>query len=665
MAMATALRRISSPIKRLYNGGSLYYMSSLPNQAVYEKNGVTWPKQLNAPLEEVDPEIADIIEHEKARQWKGLELIPSENFTSVSVMQAVGSVMTNKYSEGYPGARYYGGNEYIDMAETLCQKRALEAFRLDPAKWGVNVQPLSGSPANFHVYTALLKPHERIMALDLPHGGHLSHGYQTDTKKISAVSIFFETMPYRLNESTGYIDYDQLEKSATLFRPKLIVAGASAYARLYDYARIRKVCEKQKAVMLADMAHISGLVAAGVIPSPFDYADVVTTTTHKSLRGPRGAMIFFRKGVKEVNKQGKEVLYDYEDKINQAVFPGLQGGPHNHTITGLAVALKQAMTPEYKAYQEQCLSNSSTFAQALAENGYELVSGGTENHLVLVNLKNKGIDGSRVEKVLEAVHIAANKNTVPGDVSAMVPGGIRMGTPALTSRGFIEEDFVKVAEFFDAAVKIAVKIKAETSGTKLKDFVTTLQSRNHEVQKLRNCLYIHKGPIYNFLKVFLKGICLPMYVVHSEDKPWNIWDFIAVFICLSAIITAYYADTQLYNFVSRNQKLKELGEPMVPNLDERLWRYSRHPNYLGEQLWWWGLVLFSWNLDQAWTFVGALINSMCLAHVTVLVEKRMLKQTYRVEAYKLYQRTTSVWIPWLKSSAKGKDKDTLVYFQSI
>ncbi|KAL6521571.1 hypothetical protein OROGR_018140 [Orobanche gracilis] len=493
MALAMAVRRLSSsiykPIRRLNSGGSICYMSSLPGEIVYEKEkaGVTWSKQLNAPLEVVDPEIADIIELEKARQWKGLELIPSENFTSVSVMQAVGSVMTNKYSEGYPGARYYGGNEYIDMAETLCQKRALEAFRLDPSKWGgtlfkwdggsikerhdiysLNVQPLSGSPANFQVYTALLKPHDRLMALDLPHGGHLSHGYQTDTKKISAVSIFFETMPYRLNESTGYIDYDQLEKSAVLFRPKLIVAGASAYARLYDYERIRKVCDKQKAILLADMAHISGLVAAGVIPSPFDYADVVTTTTHKSLRGPRGAMIFFRKGVKEINKQGNEVLYDYENKINQAVFPGLQGGPHNHTITGLAVALKQATTPEYKAYQEQVLSNGAKFAQALLERGYELVSGGTENHLVLVNLKNKGIDGSRVEKVLESVHIAANKNTVPGDVSAMVPGGIRMGTPALTSRGFVEEDFAKVAEFFDAAVKLALKIKAETNGSSLK-----------------------------------------------------------------------------------------------------------------------------------------------------------------------------------------------------
>ncbi|KAI3443835.1 hypothetical protein Pfo_000500, partial [Paulownia fortunei] len=308
----------------------------------------------------------------------------TENFTSLSVMQEVGSVMTNKYSEGYPGARYNGGNE-------LCQKHALETFRFDP----------------FDLYY-LLKPHERIMALDLPHGGHLSHGYQC------CVNIF-ETMPYRLDESTGYIDYDELEKSVVLFRPKLIVAGASAYARLYDYPWIHKVCDKQKAILLADMAHISGLVAAGVIPSPFEYADVVTTQ-HKA---PRGALIFFRKGV----------MYDYEDKINQAVFPGLQGGPHNHTISALAVALKQAMTPEYKAYQEQVLTSC---AQALLEKGYDLVFGGTENHLVLVNLRNKGIDGSRVEKVLEAMHIATNKNTAPGDMCASVSGGIRIGTPTLT-----------------------------------------------------------------------------------------------------------------------------------------------------------------------------------------------------------------------------------------
>ncbi|KAL6012715.1 hypothetical protein ACLOJK_003204 [Asimina triloba] len=554
--MAMALRKLSSSASRntirpiFFHGNSLLYMvcvllsssssdffefsflafsdsvfcfsqSSLPSEAVYDKerSGVSWPKQLNAPLEEIDPEIANIIELEKARQWKGLELIPSENFTSVSVMQAVGSVMTNKYSEGYPGARYYGGNEYALHFNPYAKNVPWKHFTWilqngESAKisglLAVNVQPLSGSPANFQVYTALLKAHDRIMALDLPHGGHLSHGYQTDTKKISAVSIFFETMPYRLNESTGYIDYDQLEKSATLFRPKLIVAGASAYARLYDYARIRSVCDKQKAILLADMAHISGLVAAGVIPSPFDYADVVTTTTHKSLRGPRGAMIFFRKGVKGVNKQGQEIFYDFEDKINQAVFPGLQGGPHNHTIAGLAVALKQATTPEYKAYQEQVLSNCAKFAQTLQEKGYELVSGGTENHLVLVNLKSKGIDGSRVEKVLELVHIAANKNTVPGDVSAMVPGGIRMGTPALTSRGFVEEDFVKVAEYFDAAAKLALKIKAETKGgSKLKDFVATIQSSSSiqsEIAKLRHEVedFAKQFPTIGFDKATMK-----------------------------------------------------------------------------------------------------------------------------------------------------------------
>ncbi|KAG6554383.1 hypothetical protein Mapa_004300 [Marchantia paleacea] len=521
MAMAVvALRRLGQAHAR-YSPALLQSVrtgssSALANEEVYskfenskEKSHVTWPKQLNSDLADVDPEVADIIEMEKNRQWKGLELIPSENFTSLSVMQAVGSVMTNKYSEGYPGARYYGGNEFIDMAETLCQKRALAAFRLDPEKWGANVQSLSGSPANFQVYTALLKPHDRILALDLPHGGHLSHGYQTDTKKISAVSIFFETMPYRLDESTGLIDYPQIERSATLFRPKLIVAGASAYSRHYDYATMRQICDKTKAILLADMAHISGLVAAGVVPSPFDYADVVTTTTHKSLRGPRGAMIFYRKGLKEVTKQGKEVFYDYEDKINQAVFPGLQGGPHNHTITGLAVALKQAASPEFKAYQEQVLRNSSRFAEALKGRGYDLVSGGTSNHLVLVNLKNKGIDGSRVERVMELAHIAANKNTVPGDVSALVPGGIRMGTPALTSRGFTEEDFEKVAEYFDKAVQIAVKVKGATAGKKLVDFKATLESNDSlkkEVEGLREEVegYAKEFPTIGFEKASMK-----------------------------------------------------------------------------------------------------------------------------------------------------------------
>ena len=434
-----------------------------------DKAHVTWPEACNKTLAEMDPEIADIVEREKARQWKGLELIPSENFTSRSVMEAVGSVMTNKYSEGYPGARYYGGNEFIDQAETLCQQRALAAFGLDPAEWGVNVQSLSGSPANFQVYTGLLKPHDRIMGLDLPHGGHLSHGFQTDTKKISAVSIFFESMPYRLDESTGLIDYDACETLAAAYRPKLIVAGASAYSRLYDYARMRQIADKSNAFLLADMAHISGLVAAKMIPSPFEHADVVTTTTHKSLRGPRGAMIFFRKGQKGVDKKGNPIMYDLEDKINFSVFPGLQGGPHNHTIAGLAVALKQAAAPEFREYQQQVMRNMKAMSDRLKTHGIELVSGGTDNHLVLADLRPLGVDGSRVERVLELAHIACNKNTVPGDKSAMVPGGLRLGTPALTTRGFVEADFEKVADFVVRGIEITKAIK-EKVGPKMKEF---------------------------------------------------------------------------------------------------------------------------------------------------------------------------------------------------
>jgi len=437
---------------------------------------IDFAKALNKPLIETDPELHSIMENEKIRQRDSLVLIASENFTSKSVFDALGSVMSNKYSEGYPGARYYGGNEHIDKVETLCQNRALEAFDLDPAKWGVNVQSLSGSPANFQAYAAVLNPHDRIMALDLPHGGHLSHGYQTDTKKISSVSVFFETFPYRLNETTGIIDYDRMEENARLYRPKLIVAGASAYARLIDYERMRKICDINNAWLLSDMAHISGLVSAKVIPSPFDHSDIVTTTTHKSLRGPRGAMIFFRKGVRSTNKKGESVMYDLESKINFSVFPGSQGGPHNHTITALATALKQANSPEFVSYQKQVLKNSATLASVLLSKGYVLVGGGTDNHLILVNLKkSRDIDGARVERVMELANMAANKNTVPGDVSAMTPGGIRIGTPALTSRGFTEEDFEKVALYFDRAVNIALDIKSQT-GPKLKDFKAALES---------------------------------------------------------------------------------------------------------------------------------------------------------------------------------------------
>ncbi|VDO33473.1 unnamed protein product [Onchocerca flexuosa] len=330
---------------------------------------------LKDSLSIADPEAYQIMQKEKRRQKRGLELIASENFTSKAVHDALGSSLSNKYSEGYPGARYYGGNEFIDQMERLCQSRALRVFGLDDQKWGVNVQTLSGSPANLAVYMGLLEPNGRIMGLDLPDGGHLTHGFFTPRRKVSASSLFFQSMPYKVDPKTGYIDYDQLENTALLFRPGIIIAGISCYSRLLDYSRFREIADKCGAYLLADMAHISGLVAANIIPSPFEYADVVTTTTHKSLRGPRGALIFYRKGLKKITPKGEKVMYDLERKIDSAVFPGLQGGPHNHTIAGIAVALQQCLTEDFVKYSEQVLINSQALANRLMELGYTLVTG--------------------------------------------------------------------------------------------------------------------------------------------------------------------------------------------------------------------------------------------------------------------------------------------------
>ncbi|EEH17060.1 serine hydroxymethyltransferase, cytosolic [Paracoccidioides brasiliensis Pb03] len=436
-------------------------------------------EQLEKSLVESDPEVAEIMRKEIQRQRESVVLIASENFTSRAVFDALGSPMSNKYSEGYPGARYYGGNQHIDAIELTCQRRALEAFKLDSSKWGVNVQCLSGSPANLEVYQALMRPHERLMGLDLPHGGHLSHGYQTPQKKISAVSTYFETFPYQVDLQTGIIDYDTLAKNAKLYRPKCLVAGTSAYCRLIDYKRMREIADSVGAYLIVDMAHISGLIAAGVIPSPFEYADVVTTTTHKSLRGPRGAMIFFRKGVRSVEpKTGKEIMYDLEGPINFSVFPGHQGGPHNHTITALAVALKQANTPEFKQYQEQVLKNAKALEHEFKKLGYKLVSDGTDSHMVLLDLTPKALDGARVEAVLEQINIACNKNSIPGDKSALSPGGIRIGAPAMTSRGMGEEDFKRIANFIDKAINICKSVQSELpkNANKLKDFKAKVAS---------------------------------------------------------------------------------------------------------------------------------------------------------------------------------------------
>lgn len=406
-----------------------------------------------------DEEVYTILNAELARQRGGLELIASENFTSRAVMQANGTIFTNKYSEGYPGKRYYGGNQHIDRLELLCQQRALRAFGLDPTVWGVNVQSYSGSTANFSVYTALLKPGGRLMGLDLPSGGHLTHGYATPVKKISNSAIYFHSQPYRVNLTDFLIDYDSLQQNAADFNPELIIVGASAYPRDYNYARFRAIADQHNALLMADIAHTSGLVASGLLASPFEYCDVVTTTTHKTLRGPRAALIFYR--------------LKHRDNIDFAVFPSSQGGPHNNTIAAVAVALGQVATAEFKEYSVQTIKNAQCLAELLIDRGFEVVTGGTDNHIVLVNLKSKGITGSKFEKIAEMCHVSVNKNTIATDKSALNPSGIRLGTSAMTTRGFSERDFAFVADIIDQITGVCQQVQHRANSTKLADFMKT------------------------------------------------------------------------------------------------------------------------------------------------------------------------------------------------
>lgn len=452
---------------------------------------------LNGNLWDTDPELFAIIKHEKERQRAGLEMIASENFTSLPVLQCLSTCLHNKYSEGMPNQRYYGGNEFIDEIELLAQKRSLEAYRVNAEEWGVNVQPYSGSPANFAVYTGVVEPHGRIMGLDLPDGGHLTHGFFTATKKISATSIFFESMPYKVDPKTGLIDYDKLAETAKIFKPRLIIAGISCYSRCLDYKRFRQIADENGAYLMADMAHVSGLVAAGVIPSPFEYCDIVTTTTHKTLRGPRAGVIFFRKGVRSVKANGQKVMYDIESKINQSVFPGLQGGPHNHAIAAIATAMKQATTPEFVEYQKQVIKNAQRLCKGLMSRGYTIATGGTEVHLILVDLRSAGLTGAPGERILELCSIACNKNTVPGDKSALHPSGIRLGTPALTTRGMKETDIDRVVDYIDKALKLAQEI-TKVSGPKVADFNKTIEESADFKNKIKNL----KEEIENYSRTF-------------------------------------------------------------------------------------------------------------------------------------------------------------------
>jgi glycine hydroxymethyltransferase len=401
---------------------------------------------MNENLRAVDPEIAAIVDHELARQREQLEMIASENFTSRAVLETVGSVLTNKYAEGYPGKRYYGGCVNVDEAETLAKQRAVELFGCERA----NVQPHSGSTANMTAYMAFLQPGDKILGLSLSHGGHLTHGHP-----VNFSGLLYEAIHYEVSPGTETIDYDRMREQALAERPKLLVGGASAYPRHWDYAAMRSIADEIGAIFLFDMAHVAGLVAGGVHPSPVPYCDVVTSTTHKTLRGPRGGLVLSRQ--------------EHFKAIQKTNFPGIQGGPLMHVIAGKAVCFRECLQDGFKQYARNMVENAAVLGAALLEKGFHLVSGGTDNHLLLVNVSNKGLTGKAMEELLEHVGITCNKNTVPFDQeSPFVTSGVRLGTPALTTRGMGPDAMRRIADVIDRAVQhrddaaALAKLRAET-----------------------------------------------------------------------------------------------------------------------------------------------------------------------------------------------------------
>ncbi len=400
-------------------------------------------------IDQVDPEVSSFIRKEMDRQENKIELIASENFTSLAVMEACGSALTNKYAEGYPSKRYYGGCECVDLVENIAIERAKKLFGAEHA----NVQPHSGSNANFGVYVALLEHGDTVLGMDLSNGGHLTHG-----SPVNLSGKYLNFISYKLNEKTERIDFDEVRRLAQEHKPKMIVAGYSAYPRKLETEKFREIADEVGAILMVDMAHFAGLVAAGLLDNPVEYADVVTTTTHKTLRGPRGGLILCRE--------------KYAKQIDKAIFPGIQGGPLMHIIAGKAVCLKEAALPEFVEYQKQVMANARKLADGLLTHGFELVSGGTDNHLVLVKLTNKGITGKEAERLLDEAGITTNKNTIPNDPNGpFVTSGIRLGTPAMTTRGFKEEEFKKVA---DAIALILDNPSCEASKKKAQDIVKEL-----------------------------------------------------------------------------------------------------------------------------------------------------------------------------------------------